>query len=165
MATVVPPAIQTANSAMKKWAQFLESMAMRAPGLVQRLTPGVVHNLPSTDRLSQVDLVRGDCLVLVYAVEDKSSFFHFVSLFPAPLQHATAFNSCDGNPTASILRGHYALFNRQRHTALAKNLRAEPRGDHHRRKARGLRGRPAFNQSRTRSAIRTTRPAGLSCRC
>jgi len=32
MATVVPPAIQMASSAMMKCAQFLLSMAMRAPG-------------------------------------------------------------------------------------------------------------------------------------
>ena len=32
MATVVAPAIQIASSAMKKCAQFLDRIAMRAPG-------------------------------------------------------------------------------------------------------------------------------------
>ena len=32
MATVVQPAIQMANSAIKKWAQFFDRMATRAPG-------------------------------------------------------------------------------------------------------------------------------------
>ena len=37
IATVVQPDIQMANSAMKKWAQFFDRIAMRAPGSKLRL--------------------------------------------------------------------------------------------------------------------------------
>ena len=32
IATVVPPAIQMASSAMKKWAQFFDRIATQSPG-------------------------------------------------------------------------------------------------------------------------------------
>ncbi len=93
IATVVPPAIQIASSAMKKCAQFFDRIAMRAPGgsfrvcrcarhapgLVHQLRPGVVDHLAAADRLGQEDVVRTIGLVVVDVVEHGSCVGHVAS--------------------------------------------------------------------------------------
>ena len=93
IATVVPPAIQIASSAMKKCAQFFDRMAMRAPGarpsdlqvaghapgLVHQLRPGVVDHLAAADRLGQEDVIGPIRLVVVDVVEHGSCVRHVAS--------------------------------------------------------------------------------------
>ena len=55
IATVVNPPIQMASSAMKKWAQFLESIATRSPGWRPRLRRWAAIRRASSTTWRQVE--------------------------------------------------------------------------------------------------------------